>query len=497
MGLGLYEEGSGIAATKFLLSQGAKVTVTDLKSKEQLKDQLLELEKYKKNLDSRLRGNDKGGRGNDKGRRGDDIKYVLGQHRDQDFVSADLIVKNPGVPAKSKYLALARKNNIPVVTDISLFFQLVDRKRLIGITGTRGKSTTTSLIYDLIKSQDRQAVLGGNILKSPLAQMAQVKKGGSIILELSSWMLESLIDIKTSPHIAVFTNIYPDHLNTYDSIEDYFTAKKNIYRFQSPQDYIVLNRDNKYTVKAGKEVVAQRYWFSLKPFAEENGCYVKNNSIWFRQNGVEQKMCSLADIRLPGEHNLSNILAAVCVAGICGIKPPAVGKVVRSFKGVPNRLELLREIRGVKYYNDTTSTTPEATIAALRALGQKNKKTKKQKNKNIILIAGGADKGLDFKILTKEIKQACKAVVLLNGTGTQRLNYELSASASPQRDGRITNYDNDLVIANSMADAVGLAKSFAKKGDIILLSPACASFGMFNNEFDRGDQFRKLVNKLK
>ncbi|MFA6593854.1 MAG: UDP-N-acetylmuramoyl-L-alanine--D-glutamate ligase [Candidatus Buchananbacteria bacterium] len=494
MGLGLYEDGSGIAATRFLLSHGAKVTVTDLKSKEQLKDQIAELERFRKNLDSRLRGNDeersgndeeRSGNdeersGNDEERSGNDIKYVLGRHRKEDFKHQDLILRNPGVPQSSKFLKIARDNKIPIYTDISLFFQLVDRKRLVGVTGTRGKSTTTTLIYELVKTLDKQAVLAGNITKSPLAQIPLVNKGGRIVLELSSWMTESLADIKKSPHIAVFTNIYPDHLNTYSGIKDYAEAKKNIFKFQTLQNYAVLNRDNSYTKKMGGEVVAQRYWFSLKSFAEENGSFIKNGRIVFRQNGVEQIMCSISDIKLLGEHNLSNVLAAVTVAGIIGISPKNIKSVLHRFYGIPNRLELLREVRGVKYYNDTASTMPEATIVALRALSSPKPQAPRSP-KQIILIAGGADKGLDFKELAQEIKKYCQAVVLLKGAGTERLKKELK----------------NFTIVDSLPDAVGIAKSFATSGDIILLSPACASFGLFKNEFDRGDQFRQLVKKIK
>ena len=203
---------------------------------------------------------------------------------------------------------------------------------------------------------------------------------------------------------------------------------------------------------------------------------MKNNWVYFRQNGQEQKVLNIKNIKLLGEHNWENILAAVGAAMILGIKIKNIKRVVENFRGVPNRLELLREIKGVKYYNDTTSTTPEATMAALRALG---------KNKNIILIAGGSDKGLDFQKLAVEIKRCCRTAILLQGTGTQRLAKEFS----------ILNFQFSIV--GSMADAVGAAKSLAKHGDIILLSPACASFGMFNNEFDRGEQFRKIVGKLK
>ncbi len=454
MGLGLYEDGSGISATKFLLSQKAKVTVTDLKSKEQLQEQIKRL-------------------GSDAKK----IKFVLGEHRESDFISADLIIKNPGVPRTSKFLKIAKENNIPIETDISLFFQLVDKKRIVAITGTRGKSTTTTLIYEFIKTQDKNSVLGGNITKSPLSQMAKVKKNGKIVLELSSWLLESLESKKLSPHIAVFTNIYPDHLNTYDNLEDYAEAKKNIFAWQDKNDFVILNRDNAWTKKMGRLVSAQRFWFSLHEFKHENGIFVRGGKIVFRQNGVEQNICSVSDIKIPGVHNLYNALGAICTARISGIKILNIKKVIKDFKGIPDRLEFLKEIGGIKYYNDTTSTTPEATLSALKAIA---------KNKNIILIAGGSDKGLDFKILAKEIKKNCRVVILLKDTGSERIKKLLM----PNSKFLVTE-------TASMIDAVGLAKSFAKAGDIILLSPACASFGLFKNEFDRGNQFKNIVKKLK
>ena len=299
MGLGLYQEGSGISATRFLLSKGAKVTVTDLKTKKELARQIERL-----------------------GQSARKIKFVLGRHQEEDFnpppSGTDLIIKNPGVPRTSKYLAIARANNIPVETDISLFFKLVNRKQIIGITGTRGKSTTTTLIYKILLSAGQKAIIGGNIKKSPLTQLNKMSaKGGShargrqgasggkndswAVLELSSWLLESLEDAKLSPHLAVFTNIYPDHLNTYRDIDDYAAAKENIFKWQNMQDYVILNFDNKYTRAMGSRVPAKRFWFSLKEFPEENGSFVKNNNIYFRLDGREEKILPLSSIKVIGE----------------------------------------------------------------------------------------------------------------------------------------------------------------------------------------------------
>src|SRR3989344_1428254 len=362
MGLGLYQEGSGISATRFLLSKGAKVTVTDLKTKKELARQIERL-----------------------GQSAKKIKFVLDRHHDEDFKKADLIIKNPGVPRTSKYLAIARANNIPVETDISLFFKLVNRKQIIGITGTRGKSTTTTLIYKILLSAGQKAIIGGNIKKPPLTKLNKMSaKGGShargrqgasggkndswAVLELSSWLLESLEDAKLSPHLAVFTNIYPDHLNTYSDIDDYAAAKENIFKWQNMQDYVILNFDNKYTRAMGRRVPAKRFWFSLSEFPEENGCFVKNNNIYFRLDGIEEKVLAVSDIKIIGEHNVANVLAAVGAVKVLGLKSEKIKKAVANFKGLSDRLEFLRQGGGGKNFKHTTLNTPEATISPLKAL---------------------------------------------------------------------------------------------------------------------------------
>lgn len=466
MGLGLYENGSGISAARFLVKAGAKVTVTDLKTEAELVEQIKRLGPMAKK-----------------------VKFILGRHRKQDFKNIDLVIKNPAVRNTSLYLAIAVKNNIPIKTDISLFFQLVEKKRIIGVTGTRGKSTTVTLLHQILKTEVKEVVLGGNITKSPLAQMDLVKRGGPIVLELSSWMLESLKQHKISPHISIFTNIFNDHLNTYKSLNDYIEAKANICRWQNPQDYVFLNRDDNHVRQVGKQVMAQRYWISMKEFKEENGCFVRSRAIYFRRDGRETRVINLKDIKLLGEHNVYNIMYAIGAAMIYGIKLSNIKKVVKNFKGVPDRLEFIRRVRGVDYYNDTTSTMPEATIAALKSINQENKKIKKQKNikrlkQSIVLIAGGSDKELKFSEFAKEVRKYCKAVVLLEGKATDKIIKELQK----------VGYKQPLTQVRSMVDAVGVANSLVRKGDIVLLSPGATSFGLFKNEFDRGEQFRKLVN---
>jgi len=433
MGLGSYKQGSGISAAKFFIEKGDSVLITDLKTREDLLPQIKELEKFCKTKKKSL------------------PKFVLGEHRESDIVNADMLVRNPGVPKNSKFLSLARSRKIPIETDISIFFKNTEAET-IGITGTRGKSTTTTLIYEILKTKYPQVWLGGNIKISPLSFIEKTKKGDLVVLELSSWLLENFSDENLAPHIAVITNIYPDHLNSYDGMADYIAAKKNIFAKQSAGDFLVLNKENKETKK-------------MKG---------KSKIIYFSKKDLDG-FVSEKNIKLKGNHNLENVAAAVAVAKIMAVPARNIKQVLKEFGGLSDRQEQIAEILGVKYINDTTATTPDGAIAALRAFGNKNK--------NIVLIAGGKDKNLEYKELAKEIKKYCKTVILFPGSATEKITNEL----------RIKNYE--LRIVKNMQQAVQAAKQQAIKGDIVLLSPAAASFGLFKNEFDRGEQFKKAVKR--
>lgn len=428
MGLGLYPKGSGVSAARFFADLGSRVTVTDLKKRKDLSSSIKLLSKYK-------------------------IRYVLGHHSKRDFIEADLIIKNPAVRKDSRFLEYVKRRNIPIETDISIFFKLCPAK-IIGITGTRGKSTTASLTYELLRSENKNVFLGGNIQNSPLNFLDKLDKDSLVVLELSSWMLESLG--RRSPEIAVLTNIMPDHLNTYKNMNEYIRAKALIFKYQKKEDLGVINYDNQIAREVGKKIKVKKKWFSLK---KKNKL---NNYLKF--------------VKLPGEHNLYNALAAINVASIFKVSDGNIRKTLEEFKGVPNRLEFIREINGVKFYNDTTATTPDAVIAALKAL----------KSKNIILIAGGTDKNLDYKELAGLIADYVSVLVLLPGTATDKLRAHL-----------IKESNLEPVTARNMKEAVLKAKEMAKKGDIILLSPGAASFGLFKNEFDRGEKFIKEVYPVK
>jgi UDP-N-acetylmuramoylalanine--D-glutamate ligase len=411
MGLGLL--GRGVGDVKFLAECGADLIVTDLKTKVQLADSIKNLAKFK------------------------NVKFVLGEHRLQDFRNRDLIIKAAGVPLGSPYILEAEKNKIPVEMSTALFVKLSGIKT-IGVTGTRGKSTVTQLIYEILKAAGKTVYLGGNVRGlSTLALLKKVKPSDWMALELDSWQLQGFGALRISPHIAVFTNLLPDHLNYYqNNMDRYFADKANIYKYQKSGDHLV----------AGPNVAPRLGYQSVKA--------LPNN--W--------------KLKLFGEHNRENAAFAKKVGEILKIKPEIIKKVITSFSGVAGRLELVRTWRGIKIYNDTTSTTPAALAAALRALGSAKK--------NMVLIMGGADKNLNFAEIFPLTKEFCKKVILLPGTGTDKLSLEGK---------KVT----------TLKEAVALAKEEAGRGDIILFSPGFASFGLFKNEFDRGDQFNKLVRNLK
>ncbi|MCX6703009.1 MAG: UDP-N-acetylmuramoyl-L-alanine--D-glutamate ligase [Candidatus Wolfebacteria bacterium] len=418
MGLGLL--GRGLHDIKFLAECGAKLIVTDLKTKEQLKSSLLKLKKFK------------------------NVAYRLGGHKLEDFRNRDMIIKAAGVPLKSPFITEARKNNIPVEMSSALFARLSGIP-IIGVTGTRGKSTVTHLIYHLLKTAKLKVLLGGNIKGiSTLALLNKVKSGDIAVLELDSWQLQGFGGMKMSPHIAVFTNLLPDHQNYYENDMDrYFTDKANIFKFQTKKDFTIAGASIAGRIKTkGKKIIPK-----FLP------------SSWL--------------IKLPGKHNRNNAALAIAAVKIFGLNDEIIKKGLRTFNGVPGRLELIREVRGIKFYNDTTATTPDATRIGLMALGKNNK---------LILIMGGSDKKLNMDSLLKIIPKYCKKIILLPGTGTDNLP---------------AKFKNNCVSASTMKEAVREAVKISKQGDIVLLSPAFASFGLFKNEFDRGEKFNQLVRKLK
>lgn len=463
MGLGLH--GGGVGVVKFFAAQGARVLVTDIKPASELKSSVDKLKGVK-------------------------VKYVLGQHRLEDFVNTDLIIKNPGVPETSQYILAAKQNQVPIETDMGLFFEWCPAP-IIGVTGTKGKSTTASLIAAILSRVYDDVFLAGNIRTSVLEILPDLDKNDLVVLELSSWQLAGLKRHKKSPHVAIITNIYPDHLNRYFSLKDYIQDKKIIFKFQNKEDFLVLNFDDKLVRNFIKEAASQVYFYSLSDLTLANntffnrsqtkiGAFLKGKRIFFGPD--KKEVCQSHDWSLRGKYNFSNLLAAISTAKIYKTSSRSIRQALHRYQGLSGRMELIAEKNDVKYINDTCATIPEATIAGLKVI---------PKTQDVILIAGGAAKGLSFSKLAKVITQRVKALILLKGNVASQLEKKIIKEQKKQR--RFFK----IVQAESMTEAVKSAELEARPGDVVLLSPACASFGLFQHEFDRGDQFISEVKETK
>ena len=427
MGLGLL--GRGVGDAKFLAEQGAELIVTDLKPSTELGSSLKQLEVFS------------------------NITYRLGGHDLADFHERDFILKAAGVPKDSPYIVEAIKNNIPVKMSASWFLEIAGI-RSVGVTGTRGKSTVIMLLKSIMQAAGMEVLLGGNVRGvSTLALLPEAKHNSIALMELDSWQLQGFGNEKMSPHVAVFTTFMPDHMNYYkNDLDVYLEDKAQIFLHQKPHDTLVVG------VQAA-EVITKAY-----------GTRIQSHLV-------------IADpahfptgwkIKLLGVHNLLNAICAIEAARALGIDEQTIQKAVADFTAVPGRLEFLRVVNGVSFYNDTNSTTPEATLAAFRAIP----------GSRAILIMGGADKELDMEELVSFIPVYAKKVILLAGSGTNRI-----VASHPKLFG-------DLPIYEGLEDALKAAMAETASGDLVLFSPAFASFGMFKNEFDRGDQFVELVKKL-
>ncbi|MFH1433295.1 MAG: UDP-N-acetylmuramoyl-L-alanine--D-glutamate ligase [Candidatus Uhrbacteria bacterium] len=466
MGLGRYLQGSGVGATKWLMRHGAQTVITDLQSEEELADSIEEVmkwfAKYEKEYPDRTIYKP---------------IFVLGEHRADDFVGANFVVQNPGVPRESEFVRIAKENGVPVLSDIAIFYELYPHP-IYAVTGAKGKSTTTSMIGEILKATDPQTVVAGNIKVSPLEFIDELLTDSEthpVVLELSSWLLESVGDINRGPEIALITNLYEEHLNRYDSFEDYVAAKKLIFKNQKPDQFCVLNYDQDVVRKIEPEVPSKVVWFSLKDLpAGQQGAFLRDGEFVWRFGESEEVLMKAEELGLTGEHNIANALAAIAVARLANVPNEVIVATMKSFKGIPDRQEIVTDIAGVTFVNDTTATAPAAAVAAMKRFGQKG---------NVVLLAGGADKGLAFDEMAKTIGATCKYVVLFEGEATDKLAKAMGKSVPSVR-------------VNSMAEAVEAATKVAESGDTILLSPGCASFGIFKNEFDRGDQFKEVVSKL-
>jgi UDP-N-acetylmuramoylalanine--D-glutamate ligase len=441
MGLGL--QGSGIASARYAAQQGAIVRVTDMKSPEVLAPSVQALA-------------------------GLPIEFVLGQHREEDFRWADIVIRNPGVPRTSSYLQLAQEHGAQIEMEIAFFF-LACPGRIIGITGTRGKTTTSTLIYEILRASGAPTLLAGNVAGvETLSLLPEITAKTQVVLELSSWQLEGLAPHKISPAVAVMTNVYPDHLNTYDGIEDYAEAKTNIFRHQRADDIAVFNYDNPWTRGFGEEAPARTWFTSL----QHGGSFTRGSR--------DIVPFIFRDTPLAGRHNLENVLLATTTARLLGIADDVIAETVHRFRGLAHRLEEVRTVNGVYFINDSASTTPIAGQVALEAF-----------EAPIVLVAGGNTKHLPLEQWPERIVERCRDVILLAGSGTDELLPVLQAESERQG---VSNPIRG--VFSDWQQALDTAVALAKPEDILLFSPGFTSFGMFLNEFDRGDKFVAYVQAL-
>ncbi|MCR4312447.1 MAG: UDP-N-acetylmuramoyl-L-alanine--D-glutamate ligase [Candidatus Uhrbacteria bacterium] len=469
MGLGRYKQGSGLGATKWLIRHGAQVVITDLKDALELKESVeLVMEWF---ATYRTQYPD---------RQIYQPIFVLGEHRKEDFTNVDCVVQNPGVPSEAEYMTAAKELHIPIESDVSLFFRYYQHP-IVAITGTKGKTTTTLLVGEMLKGLDPAAITAGNIKASPLDMLDELALKPSptpIVIELSSWLLESMpgafADLKKGPDIAVLTNVFPDHLERYPSYEAYVDSKRIIFSSQTPEQKTVLNYDHPEVKAMEPEVKGKLYWFARDPLPHD-GCYVNNGMVIWRENGKDTDVIALDEVAL-GEHALENILSATAAAMLRGVPVAAVYNVLKTFVGPSDRQELVREVDEIMYVNDTAATNPEAAIVAIKNFGSGAKK-------DVLLLAGGSGQGLPYERMAEAAVEMCKMTILFPGDGSDALFAAINGRTPVER-------------ASTMHEAVQKARAEAKRGDIVLLSPGAAAAGIFPTEFDRGEQFREEVRNL-
>jgi len=472
MGLGRF--GGGVDVAEFTANAGAKVIITDLASADQLSDSIRKLKEFP------------------------DIEFHLGSHDPADFQQADIIVANPAVAPDNEFLELARRHNKFITSQISIFFELCPAP-IIGITGANGKSTTAALTTHLLKSRLGKSMvrdtsiehressietvwLSGNIGNEPLlTRLNQISPNDLIVLELSSFQLEQLAQIEKAPKVALLTNLTPNHLDRYGTFADYCAAKENIFKFQNLNNNCpavsIFNAED----KIGAE------WF--EKYRKDTG----RICIKFSTDDVSEEIRD--SFPLPGRANLSNLAAALCLASHFGIDDDRIKSSLPEFKPLPHRLEFVTEIHGVCWYNDSKATTPESAIAALEAFDQPT-----------IIIAGGYDKYIPFDELGQKIAENAKAAVLLGQTAKKIADAIRNAKTSLRGAKRRSNLkphntqyairNTQVEIVDSLAQAVELASRLAVSGDVVLLSPACASYDMFDNFEHRGQEFCKLIRQV-
>lgn len=433
MGLGQF--GGGVGAVRFLSERGAHITLTDLRSESELAESLAVLDGCR--LD----------------------RVHLGGHREDDFRSTDLVVVNPAVRPDNQFVAAARDAGVPLSSEMNLFWQF-NRAPIIGVTGSNGKSTTAALIDAMLRASGRKTWFGGNIGLSLLPLVDEIEPNDWVVLELSSFQLAALNHIKRSPHIAIVSNFSPNHLDWHSDLQDYRRAKQTIMWWQKAGDVAVLNK-NDADLATWPAAMMDRH--------------TDAKDVWFDDElsgGVP--ISDAVRLKLPGRHNVENIRAAESAAAAVGVEAGDIQSALHDFRPLPHRLELVAEIAGRRFYNDSKATTPESAMMALEAF-----------NAPIVLLAGGYDKHLDLSRFGESIASKVKAVAFMGQTAES-----LASDVAKRAHSRVATR-----IATSFDDAFRWATAQSSSGDVVLLSPGCASYDWFPNYTARGEQFKKLVRE--
>lgn len=446
--IGMAREGTALA--RFFAKEGARVTVSDMKGVGDLADEIGQLA-------------------------GLPIQCVLRAHPD-DILEADVMYVSPGVPRGIPILQKAQRKGLRLSSETELLFDLCDAP-IIGITGSSGKTTTTTLIGEMMKVDRRRKIwVGGNIGRPLIEHVEEMKPQDWVVLELSSFQLEHL---RRSPHVAIITNLRPNHLDRHESYEAYKSAKANILRYQSADDVAVLNWDDP-EVRAIADITEARVrWFSRKETLEQ-GTFVDDGWIVVRHGGTTERIMPVEALKLKGNHNLENALAAISVVTATGLKGSSAAKVAGDFQGVPHRLELVSERNGVRWINDSIATSPDRTLAALRAFAP---------TEPVILLAGGRDKHLPMEEMAREIVLRVKHLVTFGEMAPLVERAVLETRAQMNGSGR----DVPITRCETMEQAVSIARELANSGDVVLLSPGGTSFDAFKDYEVRGQRFREAV----
>ncbi len=433
---------SGVASALFLKARGARVTVSDTKSEDQLREEIPAL------LD-------------------EGITVETGGHGERTFQNQDLIVVSPGVPIDAEPITQARALGRPVIGEIELASQFLQGV-IVAITGSNGKTTTTTLVGEVLSKGGLKTLVGGNIGTPAISLVAQATPDTITVLEVSSFQLETIGSFR--PKVAVLLNVTPDHLDRHRTFQAYVDAKARVFENQSAEGFAVLNADDPTCVELAGRTRAQVFWFGRKREVE-SGAFVRDGQVIFRRNGSEQEVMPISEIPLKGLHNLQNVLAAVCAGALMGCDAEKIRSVIREFKAVEHRLEYVATVRGVEYYNDSKATNVDATIKAVESFPA-----------NIHLILGGKDKGSDYTTLNDLLRQRVKRVYTI-GAAVDKIQSHIKGTV-------------EIVASGTLEGAVKRAAASAVPGDIVLLAPACASFDQFENYEHRGRVFKELVRGL-